>query len=123
MAAPEALEAAESVPHAPGLQLERDQDTPLLWASFATVAVKVFVWPGWSVADAGVTVTDVAAWGVLEGGGAPAGVGENALEGTEAQPPARKAANRQSTATALGARATARTPRREFKVQVLRFFP
>ena|ERR1700682_3209428 len=127
MAAPEALEVAERVPHAPGLQLERDQDTPLLWGSFATVAVKVFVCPGWSVTEAGVTVTEVAAWGggALEGGGPPAGERECALEieGTEAQPPPRKAASRQSTATVLGARATARTPGSEFKVQVLQFFP
>src|ERR1700682_4188808 len=111
MAAPEALEVAERVPHAPGLQLERDQDTPLPCGSFATVAVKVFVCPGWSVTDAGVTVTEVAAWGggVVEGGGSPEGECALEIEGTEAQPPTRKAANRQSTATAMGARAAART--------------
>jgi hypothetical protein len=127
MAPPEALALAESVPHAPGLQLERAQDTPLLCGSFATVAVNVFVCPGKSVADAGVTVTDVAPWGggVLEGGGSPAWEGECALEteGTEAQPPARKAASRQSTATVMGARARARTQGSEFKVQILHFFP
>ncbi len=127
MAAPEALEAAESVPHAPGLQLESDQDTPLLCGSLATVAVKLCVCANWRVADAGVTATEVAAWGGggSEGGGSPAGEGECALEfdGTEAQPPARRAANRQSTATAMGARATARTPGSEFKVQILQFFP
>ena len=41
--APEALEVAESSPHAPGLQLERDHDTPLFCGSLATVAVKVCV--------------------------------------------------------------------------------
>ena|SRR5258706_11480585 len=127
MAAPEALEAAESVPHAPGLQLERDHETPLVCGSFATVALKLFVCPGWRVAEAGETLTEVAAWGggVLEGGGSPAEEGECALEvdGTEAHPPARKAVSRQSTATAMGARATARTPASEFKVQILQFFP
>ena len=62
---------------------------------------------------------------MLEGGGSPAGEGECPLEveGTDAQPPARRAASRQNTATALGARAKARTPGSEFKVQVLKFFP
>jgi hypothetical protein len=60
MAIPEGLEVAESVPHALGLQLDNDQDTPLFWGSFATVAVKLSVCPGCSVAEAGVTVTDVA---------------------------------------------------------------
>jgi hypothetical protein len=43
MAVPEALEAAESMPQAPGLQLESDHDTPLLCGSLATVAVKLCV--------------------------------------------------------------------------------
>jgi hypothetical protein len=105
--------------------LERDQETPLLCGSLATVAVKLFVCPGWSVAEAGETVTEVAGWGGggFDGGATPAGEGECALEldGTEAQP-ARKVVNRQSTATAMGARATARTPGSEFKVQILQFF-
>jgi hypothetical protein len=45
MAVPEALEAAEIVPQAPGLQLESDQDTPLLCESLTTVAVKLCVCP------------------------------------------------------------------------------
>jgi hypothetical protein len=68
MAPPEALEVAESRPHAPGVQLERDQDTPLFCGSFATVAVKPCVWPSWIVEDAGATVTETAASGVTEGG-------------------------------------------------------
>src|SRR5258706_11521933 len=100
MAAPEALEAAESVPHAPGLQLERDHETPLVCGSFATVALKLFVCPGWRVAEAGETLTEVAAWGggVLEGGGSPAEGGGSPLQGfgTEAQPAAREGGWRAS---------------------------
>ena len=44
-AAPEALAVAESVPHAPGAQLESDQETPLFFVSLETVAVKGCVWP------------------------------------------------------------------------------
>jgi hypothetical protein len=93
--------------------------------------VKLFGCPGWSVTEAGVTVTEIAGrgggavgGGVLEGGGSPAEEGECALEvdGTEAHPPARKA-DRQSTPIAMGARASARTPGSEFKVQILQFFP
>jgi hypothetical protein len=93
----------------------------------ATVAVKLCVCASWRVADAGATATEVAAWGGggSEGEGPPAGEGECALEldGTEAQPLTRRAASRQSTATAIGARAIARTPGSEFKVQILHFFP
>jgi hypothetical protein len=39
-AAPDALAAAESVPHALGAQLESDQETPLFFESLETVAVK-----------------------------------------------------------------------------------
>jgi hypothetical protein len=129
MAAPEALVEAESVPHAPGSQWERDQDTPLFWGSLATLAVRLCVCASWIVAAGGETATEVAAWGggvvgVVEDGGAPLGEGECAeFDGTEAQPPARKAANRQSTATATGARAIARTPEYELKVQVLQCIP
>jgi hypothetical protein len=121
MGAPEALEVAESSPHAPGSQLESDQDTPLLFGSLATVALKFCGWPSSSVEDAGAAATEMAAWG----GSTPPGAGAYALEfdGTEAQPPARIAANRQKTAAAAGARATARTPGSEFKVQILQFFP
>ena len=45
MGAPEALEVAESTPHVPGSQLESDQDTPLLFGSLATVALKFCGWP------------------------------------------------------------------------------
>src|SRR5258708_29233923 len=113
MALPEALEVAERVPHAPGLHWDKDQATPLLWGSFATVAVKICVCANWSVADAGETATEMAGWGggVLVGG-SPVGVEEWALEveGTEAQPPARTTASRESTVIATGVRATAGTP-------------
>ena len=127
MAVPEALEVAESVPHAPGLQWERDQETPLLWESFATVAVKICVCANWSVTDAGEAATEVAACGggVVVVGGSPVGVGEWALEfeGTEAQLLARNAASRQSTVIATGARATAGTPASEFKGKFSEVFP
>ena len=127
MTAPEALEVADITPHAPGSQWERVQDTPLLRGSLATVALKLCAWPSWRVAEAGAAATEMAAWGggVTEGGGSLPGAGECALEfdGTEAQPPARNAANRQNTATATGARATARTPRSEFKVPILQCIP
>src|ERR1700731_3602400 len=118
-AAPEALVAAEREPHAPGAQWERDQDTPLFCGSLATLAVRLCVCASWIVADAGETATAGADWG----GGI---VGDDCaleLDGTEAQPPTRKAADRQSTATTTGARAIARTPGYEFKVQVLRCIP
>ena len=124
-AVPEALEVAESAPHAPGLQLERDQDTPLLCGSFATLAVRICVCANWSVTDAGETATEVAAWGggVVVVGGPPVGEGLCVLEfeGTEAQPLPRTAASTQSTAITTGARATAGTPGSEFKVLILRF--
>src|SRR5258705_10293058 len=114
MALPEALEVAESVPHVPGLHWDRDQATPLLWGSFATLAVRICVCANWSVTDAGETATDVAAWGggVVVVGGPPVGEGLCALEfeGTEAQPLPRTAASAQSTAITTGARATAGTP-------------
>src|SRR6267154_4610162 len=123
MALPEALEVAESVPHVPGLHWDRDQATPLLWGSFATVAVKICVCANWSVTDAGETATEVAAWGggVLVGG-SPLGVRALEFEGTEAQPLTRNAVSRQSTAIATGARATAATPASAFKVRILRLF-
>src|SRR5258706_4530404 len=101
-AAPEALEVAESKPDAPGPQFERDQDTPLFCVSLATVAVKLWVWPGWTVMDAGATDTEMEGWGggVTVGGGAlPGADGECALafEGTEAQPHAREAARNRDT--------------------------
>ena len=40
---------AESVPHAPGAQLESDQDTPPFFESLETVGVKVCVWLNWMV--------------------------------------------------------------------------
>jgi hypothetical protein len=89
---PEALGAGESVPHAPGVQWERDQDTPLLWASFATLAMKICVCASWRVTVAGETATEIAACGVgvFVAGGSPAGEDECALEfGTDAQPAAR----------------------------------
>jgi hypothetical protein len=127
-AAPEALELAESKPHAPGAQFERDQETPLFCVSLATVAVKLWVWPGWTVMDAGATDTEMAGWGggVTTGGGSLPGADEEwalAFEGNEAQPPARKAANRQNTARAIAASRTARTPGSGFKVEILRCLP
>ena len=55
------------------------------------------------------------------GGGAPLGDvdWELELDGTEAQPPTRRATSKQDRARTTGARATARTPGSEFKVQVL----
>ena len=125
MAVPEALEVAERVPQAPGLQLERVQDTPLFWGSFATVLVKVCVWANWTVTDAGERATEMAAWGgvVLVGAGG-SGVGEEEEWGlglgTDAQPAARPAASRLRTTTAMGARGTGRAPASGFKVQILR---
>jgi hypothetical protein len=43
MAVPEVLDAAESVPQAPGLQLVSDHETPLLCESLVTLAVKFCV--------------------------------------------------------------------------------
>src|SRR5882762_11718061 len=103
-----AMEVAERTPHAPGLQVERDQDTPLLCGSFATLAVRICVCANWSVTDAGETATEVAAWGggVVVVGGPPVGEGLCALEfeGTEAQPLPRTEASAQSTAITTGAR-------------------
>jgi hypothetical protein len=48
----------------------------LFCGSFATVAVKLCVWPSWIVEDAGATVTETAAWGVTEGGELPPGAGD-----------------------------------------------
>src|SRR5260221_11538036 len=62
-AAPEALEVAESKPHAPGPQFERDQDTPLFCGSLATVAGKIWVWPSWGVMDAGGRETEMSGVG------------------------------------------------------------
>ena len=78
MGAPDALVAADSVPHAPGAQLESDHETPLFFGSLDTVAVKVCVWPDWIVEDDGATTTETGtAWGVdggvAVGGGAPLG--------------------------------------------------
>src|SRR5438270_10560783 len=127
MAVPEALDVAERVPHAPGLQLASDQDTPLLCGSFATVAVKSCDCPNCSVTDAGASETELAfcGGGVLVVGGSPAGEGVCALEveGTEAQPAPRNAASRQDTIIAMGARASAGTPAVKFKVQILRSIP
>jgi hypothetical protein len=61
MAVPEALEVAESVPHPPVPQFEMDQDTPLFWGSFATVAVKICVCANWIVTEGGETDTEMAA--------------------------------------------------------------
>jgi hypothetical protein len=63
MAAPEALELADSVPQAvPGQPApDRLQATPLFWASLATVATKFCVpTPAWTLAVEGVTVTEIA---------------------------------------------------------------
>src|SRR6266403_3327646 len=81
MAVPEALEVVERLPHATGSQLERDQETPLLCGSLATLATKLCACAKCIVAEAGETATDVAAWGggVVDGGGPPLG-GEFALE-------------------------------------------
>jgi hypothetical protein len=85
------------------------------------VAVKLCVCANWIVEDAGATATERAAWGVTEGGELLPGAGERALEsnGTEAQPLARRAVSRHTTAIVMGASATARTPESEFKVQIL----
>jgi hypothetical protein len=106
--------------------LESDHETPLFFGSLDTVAVKVCVWPDWIVEDEGFTATEIGAacgvvGGVVEGGGATLGETAWAVEvdGTEAQPPARIATSKQDTATAMGARPTARTPGSEFKVPVL----
>ena len=62
MAAPEALEAAESVPQLTPLQPvpESAQFTPLFCASFCTVAVKFWLPPVGTVAGVGDTVTTIA---------------------------------------------------------------
>jgi hypothetical protein len=94
----------------------------------ATVAVKLWVWPGWTVMDAGATDTEMEGWGggITVGGGSLLGADEEcalAFEGTEAQPPARKAANRQNTARATAASRTARMPGSGFKVEILQCLP
>jgi hypothetical protein len=117
---------AESVPHAPGAQLESAQATPPFFGSLETVAVKTCVWLDWIVEAGGVSAMEIApcgVGGVTAGGGDPLGEGDWALEidGTEAQPPTRRATSKQDTATATGARATAPTPGSEFKVQGLQW--
>jgi hypothetical protein len=109
MAAPEALGVAESVPQLPGAHEDNAQETPSFFGSLATVAVKLCDWPSWSVELAGAATTETAAGadgGVTAGGGLPAPAGEWPLEalefGTEAQPPLKKAAHKQRTATAAG---------------------
>ena len=81
-ATPEALLAAESVPHAPAVHPEPDspQLTPLSALSFATVAVNPCVCPVCTDAVVGATVTDIA------GGGAGVGL-ELGLEVELAPPP------------------------------------
>src|ERR1700730_8751811 len=71
MAAPEALEAADSVPQALTLQPAPDsaQETPLFCPSLTTVAVKFWVCVSRSDEVAGVTLTEMAC------GGGSAGVG------------------------------------------------
>jgi hypothetical protein len=66
IATPEALEAADSVPHVAPLQPEPDrvQVTPLFEGSFATVAVSDWVAPTWTLAAARDMVTAIAAGGV-----------------------------------------------------------
>ena len=61
MAVPDGLEVAERVPQAFELQSESAQVTPRFLGSLATVAVKVWLWPGWTVTDAGETDTEAAA--------------------------------------------------------------
>jgi hypothetical protein len=85
-------ELGEIVPHAPGLQWESDQDTPLFWASFATLAVKICGCASWRVTVAGETDTEIAACGVgvFVAGGTGVEEEECAPElGTDAQPAAR----------------------------------
>jgi hypothetical protein len=119
---------AESKPHAPGPQFERDQDTPLFCVSLATVAVKLWVWPGWTVMDAGATDTEMEGWGggITVGGGSLLGADEEcalAFEGTEAQPPTRKATKRQNATRTTGASRTARRPGFGIKVEILQCLP
>ena len=73
MAAPEALEAADSVPQALALQPgpDRAQETPLFWLSLATVAVNVCVCVSSSDEVAGVTLTEMACGGGSAGVGGP----------------------------------------------------
>jgi hypothetical protein len=126
MGEPEALVVAESVPHAPAAQLERDHETPAFFGSLDTFAVKVCVWLNWIVDDGGVIATEIVAacgglGGATENGGSPLGEEERALEfdGIETQPLATIATSRQDTATATGARVAVRTPGSEFKMPVL----
>jgi hypothetical protein len=103
-----------------GSHCDRDHETPLLCGSLATEAINIWVWPGWRVADGGVTATERAACGggVTAGGGSLPGAGEWALEfGTEAQPPSKRA-DKDKMAAATGRRTPARTPGSENKVQV-----
>jgi hypothetical protein len=84
----------------------------------ATVAEKFCVWPNWSVAEAGVTPTEIEAWGA--GGGSLPAAGEWVLElPKEAQPPMRKMAHRQVTIMGMGAQTTVGTPGSEFKGPIL----
>ena len=80
MAAPEALVGAESVPHAPGSQWERDQDTPLFCGSLATLAVRLCVCASWIVVDAGETLTLMAAAGTVMAMAAEADYAASAME-------------------------------------------
>ena len=63
MAAPEALELADTVPQAGPEQPAPDtvQVTPLFWGSLATVPMKFWVpTPAWTLAVEGVTMTEIA---------------------------------------------------------------
>jgi len=84
-ATPEALLAAESVPHAAAVHPAPDspQLTPLFALSFATVAVNACVCPVCTDAVVGATVTDIAGVGV---GSEPLGL-EVELAPPPPQPP------------------------------------
>src|SRR6267154_3756793 len=126
MGAPEALDVADSVPQAlvPQPEPERAQETPLFWMSLATVAVNVWVCVSCRDEVAGVTLTDMAcAGGSTAVGGWPcAGELLTLVTGTDAHPPM-KATDNKHTSKPMGARATARTPESEIKVEVLRCIP
>jgi hypothetical protein len=123
MAAPEALEVADSVPQALALQPDPEsaQETPLFWLSLATVAVNCCVCVSRRDEVAGVTLTDIAC------GGGTTAVGGSLCgwellappPDTDAHPPI-KTADKKHTSTPMGARAAARTPESEIKVEVLR---
>jgi hypothetical protein len=67
IAAPDALDGLETLPHAAPLQPAPDSAhvTPLFALSFVTVAVKLIPWPGCMNAVAGATVTEI---GFVAGG-------------------------------------------------------